>query len=777
MVITQNADYITPFGGGAWNAGFGLYADVNGSVKVWSKSINTSGAAGAFPLNTPFNLRYGYDGSSLYFDVDGVRKQTLAVSSASQSGSITHPVQLNQQTALSPKGNYAIQKAKLTVNNAVVFDCDLNGSTSIRHGDTKFQAAVGGPVSLTRAGQDPVTVVKKDILRFDGANDFMEGLLNQAVTGVHFFASFSVLGNGGESYGRILGLNPTGGVDYGGGGVAFRRNSDSSTPDLMIRYNANNITTHSDFFDEERGDYLLDVKVLSGSQKSKVNNADLKTGSVSGNLNAAGFSIASLTGGGPHEAALDLEFLALFPATITDDQADSVRNYINNRNNVFDLKDGFGYFFYDAQKAPAIPITSGSSSWNGRIVGSDNGDANKYATQSTANDSPVGNGYTVTFADNTDHLDIPSTTQAGWQICGTSLGTFAYRVDNDAVTELNLLGNAGNAGFCLPGELYGIMLLPETATTADLNNAKKLLLDRGANEPAEGAGAIYYGAWYQRRDIVEFQPQTFPNAVNMGYAWSTNLSLNSFGAIQAPLCTNFSNAWQNTPALTSFPAGAKLGTAASNVNFTSAWQSSGLTSFPALDLSKGNNFNFAFNGCSSLTSFPGGAKLGTAASNVQFLDTWKLSGLTSFPADIDLSKGTYFRSAWRQSALTSFPAIESLKNGGNFSNGWLSCTSLTDFAAVFTNWNPASIASGVFDGAWGGCSALSAQSVENILTSIDASGKYATTNGASGGTALGDAGIDIDYNVSTGSLSAATNSAVTSLKAKGWSIIVNNVTL
>jgi hypothetical protein len=86
-----------------------------------------------------------------------------------------------------------------------------------------------------------------------------------------------------------------------------------------------------------------------------------------------------------------------------------------------------------------------------------------------------------------------------------------------------------------------------------------------------------------------------------------------------------------------------------------------------------------------------------------------------------------------------------------------------------------SINSGAFNEAWTNCSSLTAQSVENILTSIDASGKYATSTGASGGTPLADAGIDIDYNGDP--LSAATNSAVTSLKAKGWSIVVNNVTL
>ena len=118
MVITQNVDYIAPFGGGAWNTGFGLFIQANGDIIVWSKGVNIPWTDPEITFGTPFNLKYGYDGSSIYFDVDGVRKQTLAVTSASQSASITHPLQLNQQT-LTPLGNYAIQKAKLTVNSAV----------------------------------------------------------------------------------------------------------------------------------------------------------------------------------------------------------------------------------------------------------------------------------------------------------------------------------------------------------------------------------------------------------------------------------------------------------------------------------------------------------------------------------------------------------------------------------------------------------------------------------------------------------------------------------
>jgi hypothetical protein len=122
-------------------------------------------------------------------------------------------------------------------------------------------------------------------------------------------------------------------------------------------------------------------------------------------------------------------------------------------------------------------------------------------------------------------------------------------------------------------------------------------------------------------------------------------------------------------------------------------------------------------------------------------------------------------------SLTSFSS--ELPSAANVNQGWLNCTSLSDFSAdVFANWNPSSITSGVFNLAWDGCTSLTAQSVENILTSIDASGKYGTATGASGGGSI-DSGIDIDYDGTT--LSSATDSAITSLRGKSWVVYINGV--
>jgi hypothetical protein len=808
-------------------------------------------------------------GSAITLKQNGVTKAT--VTGSTNGFDVTHISFNGQYGGTSIQSISGLVKSVvLTVGGTESVNIDF-AATNIRHGDTKFKCATGQVVTINQSGNDPGTIIKKPVLRFANKSDAstniaLAGLLNQTVTGGYMFAAFSVLGDGGEAQSRIFSMNSTGAFEYEAGGFDLRRNSVDGS-NLEFRYNgASAATLHQDVMDDSLGDILFEHQFQNGAQVSKLNNANEANGttSVSGVLSSEEFRIAELSGSNT-TGAFDLEYLALFPATITDAQADSVRNYINNRNNVFSLIDSQGYYFYDAQKAPVGAITTGSASWNGRIIGSDFGDSDRYATQGTTNEEPVGDGYVVTFADNADHLDIPQVTQAGWQVVGTSIGTFAYRVDNDAVTELNLLGNFGSQR--QSGDLYGIILLPESATGADIESARRLLIDRGAADATTLSDMS--DAWQYRSDLTEFKNIDFSSVTNFGSSWfncaslttfsvaslpsatavnsawrncgsltsfntdlaeATNVSdawlscssLSNFGPVDISKGTNFSNAWKSCSSLTSFASGAKLGTSAQNVNFTSAWRDSGLTSFSTplptatnlnttwytctalasfssqlsaatrvdaawygcvslssfttTEIPNCSNFSSAWHNCSSLTSFASGAKLGTAANNVNFTSAWQDSGLTSFPADIDLSQGTDFFNTWRGTDLTSFETpITSAKR---FPQAWQSCGSLTNFSsAVFQNWNPSSLLTGVFHRTWKFCTALTAQSVENILTSIDASGKYATSDGDpyqnTVNTQLADAGIDIDYDGTT--LSAATDSAITSLRVKGWVIFINGV--
>jgi len=326
-------------------------------------------------------------------------------------------------------------------------------------------------------------------------------------------------------------------------------------------------------------------------------------------------------------------------------------------------------------------------------------------------------------------------------VCGTSLGTFSYKVTVSGETELNLLGHLGNAAYRQEGDLYGIILLPQNATNRDIEEARKLLIDRGA---ADGTTASnYFAAWYQRGDIVEFKNMDMSSITAAQSVWSQCSSLQSFSA-QLPQAGRVDYAWYGC---------------------------SSLSDFTTTDIKKSSNFSSAWNGCSALTSFPADAKLGTEATNVNFESAWRSSGLTSFSTP--LPTATNVINAWRGcTSLTSFST--ELPYTKYAPSAWRNCSSLTNFSAdVFANWNPSSLSSTVFDDAWDGCSSLTAQSVENILVGISNSNKWATNDGTSGGTALGDAGIDIDYNGDP--LSAATTAAITSLKSKGWSIFINSV--
>jgi len=192
----------------------------------------------------------------------------------------------------------------------------------------------------------------------------------------------------------------------------------------------------------------------------------------------------------------------------------------------------------------------------------------------------------------------------------------------------------------------------------------------------------------------------------------------------------------------------------SGADFSFAWRDNNLTSFPAIDLSSGTNFRGAwFN--NNLTSFPAI----DLSNGTNFQSAWYENNLTSFPA-IDLSNGGNFNSAWFNNNLTSFPAID-LSNGTNFKFAW-GDNQLTSFPANTFD-SLVSPQNDCFENTWDG-NQIDGQGVENILVSIDTSGANAPANGVT---------IDIDTNGDP--LNTATQNAITSLKSKGWDVVIDTV--
>ena len=161
------------------------------------------------------------------FKQNGVVKASY--SSHTRSYNFSH-LSFNGQfsTGVPPLNGY-IQTCTLSIGGTEQLNIDFT-ATNVRHADTKFKCATGQVVTINQAGNDPATVIKKPVLRFanksdDSTNIALQGLLNQTITDGYFFAAFSVLGNGGESYARVFSMNSTGALDNQADGFAVYRNS------------------------------------------------------------------------------------------------------------------------------------------------------------------------------------------------------------------------------------------------------------------------------------------------------------------------------------------------------------------------------------------------------------------------------------------------------------------------------------------------------------------------------------------------------------------------
>jgi hypothetical protein len=296
------------------------------------------------------------------------------------------------------------------------------------------------------------------------------------------------------------------------------------------------------------------------------------------------------------------------------------------------------------------------------------------------------------------------------------------------------------------------------------------------------AGTNFQQAWRNCFSLTSFPLINTAAGTSFFAAWEKCSSLTSFPLINTAAGTTFQDAWQSCSSLTSFP----LINTAAGTTFRDAWRGcSSLTSFPLINTAAGTTFQQAWNACSSLTSFP----LINTAAGTTFSNAWNgCSSLTSFPL-INTAAGTNFSEAWRScSSLTSFPLINTAA-GTNLSRAWQTCSSLTAFPALDFDAavGLASDASNIFTGfrqAWNGCTsladfpanifdnttctryldafngcALTAQSIENILVSIN------TAN-----TSNGNLSLQGGTNAAKTTWTANANTAYDALVARGWTI-------
>ena len=284
-------------------------------------------------------------------------------------------------------------------------------------------------------------------------------------------------------------------------------------------------------------------------------------------------------------------------------------------------------------------------------------------------------------------------------------------------------------------------------------------------------------AWISCSSLVEFPLVNTSSTTNMNNTWRDCSGLTSFPLINTSLVTTFSETWRGCSGLTSFP----LINTGSATNMASAWNNNvNLTSFPLINTANVTNFGSTWFNNNKLTSFP----LINTAAGTTFYETWfTCSSLTSFPL-INTGAGTTFERAWGGcTGLTSFPLINT-GAGTNFLQTWLNCANLTSFPSI------SFAAATNLQNAWFGCSklatfpanmfnttgtlvsnafffafvdcALTAASIENILTSLVTNGQSNIQLGLNGGTNAGAA-----------TWTTAANTAYATLISRGWTITRN----
>ena len=220
--------------------------------------------------------------------------------------------------------------------------------------------------------------------------------------------------------------------------------------------------------------------------------------------------------------------------------------------------------------------------------------------------------------------------------------------------------------------------------------------------------------------------------------------------------TNIDKAFNGAQNMTEYTESSSATSAV--IIFNSAWRDcSSLTSFPLIDTSSGTDFVSTWRNCSGLTTFP---QIDTSSANT-FQNTWMgCNFLNSFPT-IDTSNAANITGTWRGCArIITFPSLD-FSSGVNFERAWNGCTRMTTYPANQFD-TTGTLNSIAFRNAWLNCK-LTAQSIENILTSLDTNGAQNITLGINGGS-----------NAAKTTWSTAANTAYTNLINKGWTISYNS---
>ena len=210
---------------------------------------------------------------------------------------------------------------------------DVNFEVDATHGASSFTATIGGTVTVTTSGDNPCRVIGYPVVRNDGSDDFMPGTFDPELASGRLFVVCSVLGGGGEAHARVFSTSEDGAsvtTCTSGAGLFIR---EVSTANWRTYHNSAEALSQSGKY---AGRFLAQVDFADGAQSSKSNNTNEQTATADwSGLSSNEYALGAGSDNGAYSSAVDIEFIGLYPASMTDANAASLVATLNRRFDIY----------------------------------------------------------------------------------------------------------------------------------------------------------------------------------------------------------------------------------------------------------------------------------------------------------------------------------------------------------------------------------------------------------------------------------------------------------
>ena len=189
------------------------------------------------------------------------------------------------------------------------------------HGASSFTATSGQTATVATSGINPTRIIGHSVIRTDGSDDYMVGTWADKLTPGRYFMVCTRWGGEGSgrnfnTWGTTIETSSDGFIhSYGQGGSYYSGGFLTNLPSEGVRF-------------------IREVKCSASAQSSKLDAAnEISTTKDMSAMSSTDYALTGNASGGEN-SALDIEFLGIYPLTMSDVDAASLVSTLNER---FDL--------------------------------------------------------------------------------------------------------------------------------------------------------------------------------------------------------------------------------------------------------------------------------------------------------------------------------------------------------------------------------------------------------------------------------------------------------